>query len=191
MPWIFGYGSLVHLPRLARFLERPRLDPRDVVFCHLDGFRRTWGVAMDNRVDIPGYKHYREPAGGTRPPVFVTFLDLKKQSAGSVNGVAFRVDEAELERIRHREGNYELTDVTEFLREPLGAPVLTSLGLPAARRRYRTGRREGRAVVRLAYYHGVLDAFRRLGPDAFEAYRAGTDPPEIPLMPLERHPQIS
>ena len=188
MSWIFGYGSLVHLPRLARFLERPALPPRDVVFCRLEGFRRTWGVAMDNRLDIPGYKHYREPMGGTRPAVYVTFLDLRRRAGSAVNGVAFRVEDHELERIRRREGNYELSEVTDSLSRPLDGPVLTSLGLPAARDRYRTGRAQGRAVVRLSYHQTVLDGFRRLGPNALAEYRASTDPPEVPLIPLERCP---
>lgn len=188
MPWIFGYGSLVHLPRLARFLERPRLACRDVVFCRLAGFRRTWGVAMDNRLDVPGYKHYREPMGGTRPPVHVTFLDLRRRSGSTVNGVAFRVNEMELEKIRRREGNYQLIDVTGSLGHPLDGPVLTSLGLPEARERYRVGRAEGRAVIRLDYHRTVLEGFRRLGPRALAEYRNATDPPEVPLMRLERHP---
>lgn len=143
---------------------------------------------MDNRVDLPGYKHYREPVSGTRPPVCVTFLDLRRNAGSRVNGVAFRVGGAEIERIRRREGNYELTDVTEVLSRPLDGPVLTSLGLPAARERYRAARDQGRAVVRLHYHQTVLDGFRRLGEAALAEFHRSTDVPEVPLMPLERHP---
>ena len=37
----------------------------------LHGHRRRWGVAMDNAVDLPGYKAYVDPATGERPAVHV------------------------------------------------------------------------------------------------------------------------
>ena len=45
MARVFGYGSLV----------ADGAQP-----CELRGFRRFWGVAMDNRVDLPGYKHFED-----------------------------------------------------------------------------------------------------------------------------------
>ena len=54
----------------------------------LRGRRRGWGVAMDNRVDVPGYKPYRLRADGCRPAVFVAFLDLfrtRRPTAGSAS----------------------------------------------------------------------------------------------------------
>ena len=47
--WLFGYGSLV-----------PAGEARP---CHLTGWQRSWGVAMDNTVDLPGYKHFVTPEG--------------------------------------------------------------------------------------------------------------------------------
>ena len=44
MALVFGYGSLAE-PRAGRPLR-------------LAGWRRVWGVAMDNRVTIPGYKYF-------------------------------------------------------------------------------------------------------------------------------------
>ena len=55
MPWVFGYGSLVPAG-LGGLPER-------AVPCRLGGWRRGWHVAMDNRRDLPGYKHYRAPSG--------------------------------------------------------------------------------------------------------------------------------
>ena len=37
---------------------------------------------MDNRVDIPGYKSYRLRADGSRPAVFVAFVDIEPDRGG-------------------------------------------------------------------------------------------------------------
>ena len=50
--WVFGYGSLASLPG-----AQPAV---------LEGHERSWGVAMDNTVELPGYKVY-EDADGTGP----------------------------------------------------------------------------------------------------------------------------
>lgn len=59
--FVFGYGLLAAGVRGRR--------------ARLEGYRRVWGVAMDNRVDIPGYKSYRRRDDGSRPAVYVAFLD--------------------------------------------------------------------------------------------------------------------
>src|SRR3954470_12595542 len=75
---VFGYGSLVDGP------VRPAVLP---------GWRRTWGIAMDNAVDLPGYKHYEVPGTGERPAVMVAFLDVAPDPdpAAEVPGVVFEV----------------------------------------------------------------------------------------------------
>ncbi len=86
--FVFGYGSL---------LERGAGTP-----CRLDGHRRRWGVAMDNRRTIPGYKYFLEP-GGARPEVFVAFLDAVQEPGASCAGLAFPVDPAALGEFDARE----------------------------------------------------------------------------------------
>src|SRR4051794_25328348 len=74
MQYVFGYGSLAaDLPGSHAAVLRGR--------------RRGWGVAMDNAVDVPGYKHYRLRRDGSRPRVFVAFLDLFDDPAGATIGV--------------------------------------------------------------------------------------------------------
>ena len=51
-------------PRLAASAA----DSADGFVCDLHGYRRQWGVAMDNRRDLPGYKHYTDEFG-LRPAV--------------------------------------------------------------------------------------------------------------------------
>ena len=69
--YVFGYGSLT-----ARAGLVPTRELKDHGFvADLVGLRRTWGVAMDNRRDLPGYKYYTVHHGG-RPQVLLAYLDL-------------------------------------------------------------------------------------------------------------------
>lgn len=211
--WVFGYGSLADVERLERFLGR-RLAPEEVVFGRLRGYRRSWNVATDNRLDLPGYKMYLDPKTGERPEVYVTFLNLRPVADGSgavsnpevangaaVNGVAFRVSEDDLDRIRARERNYRLIEVTgHWISESTGGGparrgrsepgpphrILVSVGRPEAVERFREGRQAGRAVVRTGYRRQVHAAFRSRGGAWWKEFRRTTDPPGIPERDLER-----
>ncbi|MDX6689336.1 MAG: hypothetical protein QOG15_793 [Solirubrobacteraceae bacterium] len=173
MPYVFGYGSLVE-------------GHEAQVSCHLDGYRRRWTVAMDNSVDLPGYKYYVDASTGERPDVFVAFLNLEPDPGTAVNGVAFPVGDADLAALRDRERNYEARDVTASLHEDIGDTVLAFVGRPDARERFARGAREGRAVVSAAYYEAVLGGVARLGDPALRAFRSSTDEPQCPLAALTR-----
>jgi cation transport regulator ChaC len=174
MPWLFGYGSL--LPAGVAAL------PRGAVPCRLSGWRRWWGVAMDNRRDLPGYKHYRTPEGA-RPDVMVAFLDITPAADGLVNGAAIPVDEAELPGLDRRERNYRRVEVGDSLdtRLPDG-PVWAYIGLHASRERAAIGRREGRLVVARSYYERVAEGFELLGQR--DAFARLTAPPLAPVADL-------
>ena len=160
--FVFGYGSL-----LARGEGTP---------CRLAGHRRRWGVAMDNRRTIPGYKYFLEPDGG-RPDVFVTFLDAVPEHGASCTGLAFPVDAATLGELDARERNYRRVEVTARVDADLGGPVWAYLGLEEARERFDAGVRAGTAVVSRAYVDGV-----RAG---FAAYGLSFGPePELPVRDL-------
>ena len=146
--FIFGYGSL-----LAR---------RDGVRCRLAGHRRRWGVAMDNRRTIPGYKYFLDPDGG-RPEVHVTFLDAVAERGSSVDGLAFGVSAAALAELDARERNYRRVDVTAMVHAELGGRVWAYLGLEESRERYAAAARAGSAVVSRAYVDGVRAGFAAFG----------------------------
>jgi hypothetical protein len=57
--YVFGYGSLV----APLGLDLARARRREGFVADLPGFRRVWGVAMDNRRDLPGYKCYVDADG--------------------------------------------------------------------------------------------------------------------------------
>jgi cation transport regulator ChaC len=185
--FVFGYGSLVargHVaPTRAFHAEGFVADLRD--------FRRGWGVAMDNHVNLPGYKYYLDE-DGLRPDVCVVFLDVHRARGHSVNGVCLPVDRDELARLDQRERNYVRRDVTALCDAPGDAGrVWTYVGSPAGRRRFTSSRSAGRAVVDRAYLDAVARAFERLGPGEYAACAQSLDPDGLPVVALTRHDLVS
>lgn len=182
--YVFGYGSLAadcgpggRGPAGAR--------QRSASMAHLRGFTRQWNVAMDNRVDVPGYKYYRGAWGG-RPPVFVTFLNVVVRSGRGVNGVLVPVSAADLEVLDARERNYERTEVTRYVATAPRRRIWAYLGKREARERYERGIATGRAVVSRDYFAQVMRDFGRLGRRAFAEFAATTDVPACPIVDLKR-----
>ena len=184
MPWVFGYGSL--LPAGVTAL------PEGAVPCRLSGWRRGWGVAMDNTRDIPGYKHYRTP-DGERPDVMVVFLDIAPHTDGLVNGVAIRVDEEELPGLDRRERNYRRVDVSDSLDTPLPGVgrVWAYAGRRESRERAAIGRRERRLVASRGYIERVAAGFEVLGErEVFSRLTAPLLAPVADLV-LVRHAPVA
>ena len=142
---IFGYGSLVG----------------QGVPWELRGYRRYWGVAMDNREDIPGYKHFEDAQGG-RPAVYVCFLDLRPDPEGVVHGAAIEV--ADLAALDARERNYERVEAAPGL--------FTYVGSPEGRARRDRGLADGTARISRQYAERVEASFAALGLP----YEADPDP---------------
>ena len=136
MPLVFAYGSLAGLP------GRPAT---------LRGFRRVWGVAMDNRVAIPGYKRYLDPVTREPPPVHVAFVDLEPDRSAAVEGVLLDVDAPALAALDDRERNYERVGVEL----DGGTRAFTYLGSADGRARLREGRAAGTAVIARSYLDAV------------------------------------
>jgi hypothetical protein len=180
--FVFGYGSLA-----AELACVPGREPRDEGFlADLPGFARGWGVAMDNRRDLSGYKYYTA-ADGTRPPVFVSFLDVAPVAGSvSVNGLCLPVDADELTRLDRRERNYARCDVSDRI-DARGAPVWVYVGTPGARERLRSARRAGSAVIAAAYLRAVRAAFANLGEAESAACAPSLAPGELSVMELTRH----
>ncbi|HEX3978388.1 MAG TPA: gamma-glutamylcyclotransferase family protein [Solirubrobacteraceae bacterium] len=185
--FVFGYGSLTARPGLAVTRE---LKEHGFI-ADLAGLRRIWGVAMDNRRDLPGYKYYTD-AGGRRPDVFVAYLDLvqvPEDPAAKVNGLCLPVDDAALEQLDLRERNYERTDVSDRVASGAldGARVWAYIGMAAARERLAEGRRTGTAVIDAGYVRTVEAGFGVLGDDELAAVRASLEPGDLPVAELTRH----
>lgn len=178
--YVFGFGSLAGETSDS---DKVALDPRAAVLAQLPGFRRIWGVAMDNTVDIPGYKSYRD-VNGERPAVMVAFLDITPDVGTTVEGVCQPVTAQQLAALDARERNYVRIDVTAALvGQPAGRHWLY-LGSQHGRERARLGRMQGRLAVAQEYYRQVRQAFERLG--RLPAFLNSTDHPGPILRELTR-----
>jgi hypothetical protein len=166
--YVFGYGSLVALP--------------GAVPARLRGYRRTWGVAMDNTVAEPGYKVYENPEG-ERPAVAVAFLDLAEDPDTTIDGALIAAPDLAL--LDARERQYERIDVTTAIASaaPPGK-TYTYVGRAESRARVTDGRLD--VVIQRAYAQQVERAFAQLGPEALRRYRATTEPPPFALAELAR-----
>lgn len=183
LEFVFGYGSLA---AYAGAVPTRAFHPEGFI-SDLRGFRRCWGVAMDNRVTLPGYKYYLD-VEGNRPPVNVAFLDLRRARGESVNGVCLPVSRDDLAGLDKRERNYERRDVTAHCHLPGDiSRVWTYIGSPAGRRRLTRSRSAGRAVVDRSYLEAVASAFERLGRAEYAASAASLDPAGLPVVALRRH----
>jgi hypothetical protein len=150
------------------------------------GYRRTWNVAMDNSQSIPGYKQYLDPATGARPRCFVVFLNIVADHGACVNGALFRVSSAELAELDHRERNYDRIDVSALVPERVPGAVWTYVGSESGVARYEHGRRANQAVISAAYHDGVKRDFASLGDGAAAEFDRLTDPPNCPIVVLQR-----
>jgi hypothetical protein len=179
--WLFVYGSLV--------ADGPRTATRDLhpdgVIADLPGYRRTWGVAMDNRVDIPGYKFYVDRLTNERPLVRVAFLDIEPEPHHVVNGICRPVTPDELRDLDAREQQYVRIDVGAGF-PMIASTVWTYVGSASGRERRRDGDSSGATVVAQGYRDLVLAGFNALGPDERAAFDSSTAPCSCPVVPLVR-----
>ena len=141
---------------------------------------------MDNSVNMPGYKYYVEKYSGDRPDGFVTFLNIRPCRGTSITGIAFEVSEQELEHLDRRERNYQKLDVTAMIDGPISKSVCAYIGLAEAEQRYQQGLKTETAMIAQDYYELVYQAYQSLGEKALTDYINTTDPPQIPIVDLEK-----
>ncbi len=179
--YVFAYGSLAALSpdAPAGFLADVR------------GMRRSWGVAMDNRVDRPGYKCYVEDSG-RRPAVFVCFLDLEAAGGCAVNGLCLPVDRGRLAALDRRERNYDRIDVSAHVVPRDGGVADADIrvwayrGSASGRARFREGVAAGSAVIHDGYLAAVRAAFASLGDAEWQACAPSLEPAGLPVVALQR-----
>ncbi len=180
--FVFGYGSLA---ALAEGVVPSRTPHAQGFVCDLGGYRRQWGVAMDNRRDLPGYKHYTDELG-RRPAVFVCFLDIERDPRGSVNGLCVPVDGERLAVLDDRERNYDRVDVSASV-DAGGARVWAYVGRRDARLRMRWAVAAHRAVIDGRYLELVADGFASLGEGELARCAPSLAPGMLPVVALTRH----
>jgi hypothetical protein len=172
LAYVFGYASLVGL-REAFAADEVEHEP---IACHLHGFRRNWGAAMDNWDAANDHKYFVEPSTGERPHLRVAYLDVEPSEGSAVNGLAIPVDAARLAVLDAREVNYSRIDVTRAFEPPIPQPVFTYVGTEAARERCRRGTADGNVFASRDYVVAVRRAFELLAPDALAEFERTTEP---------------
>jgi hypothetical protein len=170
--FVFGYGSLVAAH------ERGHV-------AMLRGHRRVWGVAMDNRRDLPGYKSYRLREDGSRPQIFVAFLDIARDDAAVVAGVCMPVGDGELRELDDRERNYDRVDVSDEVDGARGR-VWAYRGSDAGKARLREGLAGGRAAVSREYLAGVVAALALFAPHEARAMERSPADAGLAVLDLAR-----
>jgi hypothetical protein len=182
--YVFGYGSLVELTTpmwIGAVAHQP-------IAGRLNGFRRLWGVAMNNWEAVDTAKHWVEPGRGGKPRIRVAYLDIEEREGASVNGLAVPVDASRLAALDAREGNYERFEASAAFRPAAPGSVFAYRGLEAARERCRLGAEHGDVFVSREYLDQVHRAFAALAPDALAEFEQTTGPVPFPIRDLERVP---
>lgn len=179
--YVFGYGSLVSM-REPLLVAGELYEP---VTARLRGFRRVWGVAMENLDAAPAEKHYVDPGSGRAPDARVAFLDLEPRTGEAVNGLAVPVDATRRAALDAREVNYRRLDVSALFEPRLPGRTYTFLGTDRARARCRVPPEAPELCVSAGYVEAVRDAFAALGADSLAEFDATTDPPPFPVRPLD------
>jgi hypothetical protein len=183
--YVFGYGSLVALtePLLADGHVYPPVPGR------LHGYRRSWGVAMNNWETMDTEKHFVDPESGLKPKIAVAYLDVEESPGATVNGLAIAVDAARLAELDVREVHYRRIDVSSAFRPAVIRPVFTYRGTDAARERSRHVEPAAEVFVSRQYIALIRDAFAALGPRELAEYERTTGPLRFPERDLElRYP---
>ena len=181
--YVFGYGSLVELTQ--PLAVDGRLYP--AVPGRLNGFRRRWGVASNNRVTTDAQKHFLDPESGLKPKVAVAYLDIEEAAGEAVNGLAIPVDPNRLAELDLREGNYRRAEVSAAFEPALTHTVFVYHGTEPAR--VRAAENGEHVYVSRQYVERVRRAFTALGPGQLEEYERTTGPLPFPARDLEpRYP---
>lgn len=181
--YVFGYGSLVELTAPLALGERlfPAVPGR------LHGFRRRWGVAMNNWEAGEAEKHFVDPASGLKPCVAVAYLDVEEAPGQAVNGLAIPADATRLRELDARERNYERLEVAAAFEPGLAHAVYVYRGSTAARDRCAGA--AGEVCVSRQYAERIEAAFAALGEGALAEYERTTEPSPFSLRALEpRYP---
>ena len=185
--FVFGYGSLVNVQNLEQYLQRELQPDLDYVICSLENWQRCWNVAMDNSIDLPDYKYYRDRQTKERLKVFVTFLNVRPCLDKIVRGILFCVSDAELKNLDLRERNYQRIEITQQLdiKIEISGNAWTYIGLSEAEQRYQTGLLQDKAVIARTYFDSVQNAYISLGNKEYANYLDTTDKLEVSIIDLE------
>ncbi len=189
--WLFGYGSLASPVSVERTLGRPMQQSTGFARAKLAGYRRGWNASMQNIHRDSTDKHFIDTSR-CRFEGTVSALGIYA-APGEMNGVIFRVEQADLTKFDTRERRYNRIEVTESVASdlPFDGRVMTYLPRADAVRLGDESRLEGKDYRSASYVRLVEAAFTALGPRELAIYRATTDDSTAPAIELTVVPPSS
>lgn len=165
---IFGYGSLLSVASLENTLKRRYEGP--FVACSIEGWRRSWNIAMPNK------NFYAETPTGRLVPERIIYLNVTARPGSLLNGVLFLVSPEELQAMDQREWIYDRKAVTERLRgvNISGGDAFTYVAKPE----YLVTEIASPAIAAIrARYLAILETgLSDLGASFREAYELSSEP---------------
>jgi len=169
--YIFGYGSLVDIEQLAKYLGKKNKFKKDELYiCKLKGYKRIWNVSMDNSQTIANYKYYIEKIENKiqRPNYFVTFLNIEIDQSSEIVGVLFFVDKIMLEKLKNRERNYNLIEITNNIDINIPDKSFVFIAKESGIKRYKEGIKQKLAVIPKEYYNFIENSYEKLENNKFK-----------------------
>ncbi len=165
---VVGYGSLLSLPSIEKTLKRAYEGP--FVPCHVEGWRRSWDVAMPNEA------FYYIQKGERIYPHEILYLNVRPLPGSLLNVALFVVTSDEVAAMHQREWIYDPVVVTDQLHgvQLEGGDAI----LYVAKREYvrRDAQTPKDAAIRASYLR-ILDHGLQERDAAFrDTYEQTTDP---------------
>lgn len=164
---VVGYGSLLSRASLERTLKRRYDGP--YVACYVEGWRRSWDVAM------PNHTFYFVTETTRVYPREILYLNVRPVPHARLNAALFIVTPEELTAMHAREWIYDPVVVTDRLRgvQIEGGDAVMYVAKPSFVRRGATDRHE--VAVRASYLRIVEDGLRDGQPGFRAEYLESTD----------------
>jgi cation transport regulator ChaC len=166
---MFGYGSLLSRASMESTFGRAYTGPR--VAGALDGWRRSWDVAMPNEGRFVAIEH-----GAEFVPDAIVYLNVRPSSGAPVNGLLYVVEAADMRAFDEREWIYDRVAVTDRV---LGARVEGGeayVYVARPERQLDASAPRARAALRRTYLDIVERGLGELGPEFRAGYERSTDP---------------
>lgn len=175
--WVFVYDNYVN----------PALWPRlsgDAKPALLSGFQRTWNIARDNSISLVGDRGFIEPRSQLKPPIAITYPNIRAKRGGKVNGMLLPIEERHLKALDSHYRLYERIMVNEKISPTCAEEIWTWRGRAHAEDCYKRFHRQGHAILVASVVAETEAAFAQHGEAALDAYKNLTDTPLLPVLAL-------
>lgn len=175
--WLFVYDYQVHpdfWPPLAGTATPATLKD----------FQRLWNIARDNSISLEGDRGFIDPKTHLKPPVAITYPNIRSKRGGKVNGFLLPIDSRHLKALDSFHRLYERITVNEKTSPAMREEVWVYRGRAGAEDCYKRFHRQGHAVFVAGVLEQTRQAFAHHGEEALATYQNLTETPLLPVLPL-------